>query len=96
MIRVYISGPMTGLPAVNFPAFHAEAARLRALGFHVEIPAENSAPPRGTWKGWMRLSIAQIVTCDRVHMLPGWEGSRGAVIEHRLAKDIGIEVTYAT
>ena len=34
MKRIYLSGPMSSLPELNFPAFHAEAARLRALGFH--------------------------------------------------------------
>ncbi|TGA83618.1 DUF4406 domain-containing protein, partial [Pseudomonas aeruginosa] len=27
--RIYLAGPMTGLPEHNFPTFHAEAARLR-------------------------------------------------------------------
>jgi hypothetical protein len=31
---------MTGLPEFNYPAFHAEAARLRAQGFEVVSPAE--------------------------------------------------------
>jgi hypothetical protein len=29
MKRVYLSGPMTGLPDFNFPAFNVEAERLR-------------------------------------------------------------------
>jgi hypothetical protein len=33
MLRVYVSGPMSGLPEFNFPAFHAVAAALRAKGF---------------------------------------------------------------
>jgi hypothetical protein len=40
MKKIYLSGPMTGLPDLNFPAFHAEAARLRALGYDVINPAE--------------------------------------------------------
>ena len=40
MKRIYLSGPMSGLPELNFPAFHAEAARLRALGFEVVNPAD--------------------------------------------------------
>ena len=37
---IYIAGPMTGLPDLNFPTFHTEAARLRSLGHEVINPAE--------------------------------------------------------
>ena len=33
--RVYVAGPMTGLPDFNYPAFNAEAQRLRGLGYQV-------------------------------------------------------------
>lgn len=92
--RIYIAGPMTGLPDFNYPAFNAEAARLRALGWHVENPAENAAPPCGSWSGYMRLAIAQLVTCDAVCLLPGWSASRGASIEHGLAVHLGLAVMY--
>lgn len=92
--RIYIAGPMTGLPDFNYPAFHAEAARLRALGWHVENPAENVAPPCGSWAGYMRLAIAQLVTCDAICLLPGWSASRGASIEHGLAVHLGLAVVY--
>lgn len=39
--RIYLAGPMTGLPEFNYPAFHAEAARLRGLGYQVENPADH-------------------------------------------------------
>jgi len=89
--RVYIAGPMTGIPEYNYPAFNAEADRLRALGFHVENPVDNSPPDCGTWEGWMRKAIAQIITCDRMVMLPGWEASKGAVIEFNLAVSLGMK-----
>jgi Domain of unknown function (DUF4406) len=90
--RVYISGPMTGIAEFNFPAFHAQAARLRALGFHVENPAEN--PHCDSWQEYMRLDIARLVLCDWLLMLPGWERSKGATIEHRLASDIGLKIVF--
>ena len=34
-MKLYIAGPMTGYVELNFPAFNAEAARLRALGFEI-------------------------------------------------------------
>ena len=84
---------MTGLPDFNRPAFHAIAKQLRDLGYDVQNPAENPEPICGTWKGYMRMSLAQLVTCDQIAMLPGWPGSKGARIERRLAYDIGIGET---
>jgi len=91
-MRVYIAGPMTGLPEHNYPAFNTMAERLRALGHHVENPAENPVPPCKSWRGYMRMAIAQLVTCDAVALLPGWGASKGARIEARLAADLCLNV----
>lgn len=85
MMRIYVAGPMTGLPEFNYPAFFAEAARLRELGYHVENPAENPEPPCGSWAGYMRMAIRQMLTCDAVALLPGWQRSQGALLEHTVA-----------
>ena len=92
-MKTYIAGPMTGLPGLNYPAFHAAALCLRASGFEVLNPAENPVPPcGGTWLGYMRLGLAQLVQCDQVAMLPGWHRSRGARIEWLVAKLLGLRV----
>ncbi len=90
MKRIYIAGPMSGLPELNYPAFNARAAELRARGFHVENPAENPVPVCGSWEGYMRMAIAQLVTCDAIDLLPGWSSSRGATVEFGLAMNLGI------
>lgn len=90
MTRIYLAGPMSGLTDFNYPAFNEAAANLRALGFDVENPAENAAPACGSWGGYMRLSITQMLTCDCVAFLPWWEGSKGAQIELSLAKGISM------
>ena len=94
ILRIYIAGPMTGLPALNYPAFHAEAARLRAADFEVYNPADNPRPPCGTWTGYMRMALRQISQCDAVSFLPGWNGSRGARLEHQIALELGLCVIY--
>lgn len=90
--RVYISGPMSGLPEFNYPAFHAAAAELRAYGLHVENPAESPEPECKSWLGFMRLAVAQLATCDYVVTLPGWENSKGARVEVELARGLGFPV----
>lgn len=92
MTRIYIAGPCTGLPDNGYPAFNDAAAKLRALGYSVINPAENSPPPCGSWLGYMRMSVAQVAQVDTVVLLPGWIHSKGARIEMDLAVKLGLQV----
>ena len=93
--RVYIAGPMTGYPELNFPAFRVEATALRAAGLEVVNPAEINVDPSVGWSACMRADIAQLVTCDRIHLLPGWSRSKGALLEHQIGRALGLLVTLA-
>ena len=42
-MRIYLAGPMSGLPSFNYPAFIEAGGRLRKLGFDVVSPAELDA-----------------------------------------------------
>jgi hypothetical protein len=84
--RLYIAGPMTGIEALNFPAFHAEAARLRGLGFEVVNPAEVNPDPNAEWDDCMFADLRELSACDAIVMLPGWESSYGARIERLWAE----------
>jgi hypothetical protein len=95
--RVYISGPMTGLPEYNFPAFTTAAERLRMMGHEVVSPHEvghddNGAPGSILWSAYIRRDLVEMLTCDAIHLLPGWENSRGATLELYVATQVGMTV----
>jgi hypothetical protein len=93
--RLYLAGPMTGLPELNFPAFHAAAALLRQAGHTVINPAEINPDVTMAWHECMRADIAQLVTCDAIYLLPGWQASKGATLEHHIAERLGLLVAMA-
>lgn len=92
-MRVYIAGPMTGLPEHNFPAFNQAAAALRAKGYDavspVEVNQESEGQP-GVWHLCMRRDIAALMSCDGVALLPGWIESPGASLERYVASAVSI------
>lgn len=95
-LKIYVAGPMSGLPAFNFPAFHAYAAQLRADGWHVVNPAEINPDSALPWAECMRRDIAALVTCDAIHLLSGWRASKGATLEHHIAERLGLVIHEAT
>lgn len=90
--QLYLAGPMTGLPDLNFPAFHTAAKALRERGYRIVNPAELNTDLAADWLSCMRVDIAELVRCDGVVLLPGWELSRGARVEQSLAEGLGLIV----
>jgi hypothetical protein len=91
---VYISGPMTGLPDLNFPAFHAAAQQLRGLGLNAVNPAEINPDNGMSWEACMRADIKALCDCDAIALLPGWERSKGAHLELHIAHRLNLDVVY--
>lgn len=104
-MRVYISGPMSGLPEFNFPAFHSVARWLRERGFEAVNPAEitpqgEQSPPadaspdvhKAYWRKCLRADIKALMDCDALVLLQGWQGSDGAQLELHMAHRVGIKV----
>jgi hypothetical protein len=90
--RLYLCGPMTGLPDFNAPAFQNAAKRLRGYGLAVFNPTENGLPVDAPWADHMRKDIAELVRCFAVATLPGIEYSRGAQLELHIAHALGLPV----
>ena len=59
------------------------------------INSDYIGKPGQEWKDYMKRDLAVLLTCNEIHMLPDWEDSKGATIEHDLAQKLGIKIVYA-
>lgn len=90
--RVYLSGPMSGIAEHNFPAFNAEALRLRAAGYRVVNPVEINPDVGASWETCLRADIKALCDCDVIALMPGWQGSKGAHLELNIAHRLGMTI----
>lgn len=93
-MTTYLSGPMTGLPDYNIPAFRATAASLRAEGVDVLDPSERGVIPSWEWEDYLRADLADLLSCNAIALLPGWEASRGARLELHVARELGFSIRH--
>jgi hypothetical protein len=92
---VYISGPMTGYPDANYPAFHEAERHLRSIGCRVLNPARHFDGSLGlTRETYMRKDVEELLKATMLYMLEGWEESEGASLEHEIAKELGLAIVY--
>lgn len=89
-MKVYIAGPMTGLPHFNRPAFQQAALNL---SFEKHVPLNPAILPDGlTEADYMAVGITMLQRADAIFLLTGWQFSAGARAEHALALKLGLEV----
>lgn len=89
-MRIYVSGPMSDHPDLNFPAFFAAARKLRAAGYDVVDPADRGVVPGWKWEDYLKVDLRDLLTCDGVALLENWRGSRGAELEVYVAQSVGM------
>jgi hypothetical protein len=96
-MKVYLSGKMSGLPDLGFPLFHRAASQLRSQGYVVINPAEMDEAEAGVkreWHEYLRRDIEQLVACDAIALLPNWIDSKGARLEHHIARELGMHLIF--
>ena len=87
---IFVSGPMTGKPDYNRPAFFDAEKRLTKDGHIVWNPAH--FPDGLSHEAYMQVCEAMIDRSDAIYQLPGWKESRGARHEYGYAYATGKKI----
>lgn len=86
---IYVSGPMTGYPKWNYPAFREAALCLRENGHIVLNPAETAGGSTHlTRSQFLYIDIGYVQAAEALVVLPGWKQSRGALLEVHIAHSL--------
>jgi hypothetical protein len=102
-MKVYISGPMRGLPGCNYPTFNEveEALAFKGLpdddaSLSITNPARNfDGNPDLDYETYMQVDLMQVMQSDTLVLLPGWTSSEGARLEVAVAQAIGLRFYLA-
>jgi hypothetical protein len=109
-LRVYIAGPIAGKDNGNREAFTAAKVRIAAAGHEPvnpwDIPPDHDEeccpgePPEHDPEGghaygcYLRADILELMYCNAIMFLDGWQQSKGASTEAHVAQSIGLPVVY--
>lgn len=92
--RIFISGKITGLGyLVAYHRFASAEKKLSRMGYNVANPM-CICNKNWSWLRCMVVCLWNLLFCPTIYMLDGWEDSRGAKIEHRVARLLGKNITY--
>jgi hypothetical protein len=94
-MRVYISGPMTGIPNLNFEEFDKARDMFLSLGHWVVSPADLERC-RGTlpYEESLKDDLKYLLWCDTIFLLKNWQRSFGSKLEYQVAHALGYTKLY--
>ena len=97
---IYVSGKITGTSDYT-DRFSAAEDRLIAEGYEVLNPVRTGkwlerylAPEKPTWVQDMKAAVAAMMEADYIYMMRGWNQSKGARLEHFLARALNYNIIY--
>ena len=98
-MRVYLSGPVAGIPNDNREAFNNAEEYFLMRGYEVVNPIKIGEGLKlrlkrePMYKEYLLEDISYLMYCHIIYLLPNWEQSTRAVIERDVAKGLHLMIT---
>jgi len=88
--HIYIIGPVTGIERPEaMKAFAKAELTIKEVGM-VPVNPLNLVPSDASWHAAMKICINRLLDCGAYVKLPGWDTSKGAMLEVIIAKNMDI------
>lgn len=107
-MMTYIAGPISGMPDRNAKLFTMAEMWLQEQGkatFNAltksdpqhegACPSSHGDEAEGHAQAcWIRAGLREMLTCNEICLLPGWEASVGARLELQVAAAAGLRIIF--
>lgn len=102
-MKIFISGKITGerIGACRWK-FHKARKQIRNMSLFTAATKAKTVEPLDlpgivfgiSHEEAMEICMKELQTCTHIYMLRDWKESKGAMMEHEKAKELGIEIIY--
>jgi hypothetical protein len=93
-MKIYIAGKVTGEEIGKVFLKFSIAEFVFKNRKHEVVNPMRITSQSWTWEQCMKACIDQLLTCDVIYMLNDWQTSKGATLEHQIAKIYNKKIIY--